>query len=107
MNTYPLVFREHFVQLIKENNAYKAVQLSFPQGKILEKHKTSSHLLLVVVSGQIQVNADEDVLLQADHLVSLEPNVEHSVEAMEDSIILLILTPVPDRSYGGSTDEPT
>jgi quercetin dioxygenase-like cupin family protein len=98
MNTYPLVFREHFSQLIMDNKASKVVQFSFPKGKILDRHKTSSHILVLVVSGQARFNADEEILLQTGHLVSLEPNVEHSVEALEDSIMLLILTPSPSAT---------
>lgn len=95
MEIYPLAFREHFIQPIMDNKASKVAQFSFPKGKILEKHKTSSHILVLVVFGQVQFKADEEVLLQTGQLVSLEPNVEHSVEALEDSIMLLILTPSP------------
>jgi quercetin dioxygenase-like cupin family protein len=95
MEIYPLAFKEHFILPIMDNKASKVVQFSFPKGKILDKHTTSSHILVLVVSGQVRFRADEEVLLQSGQLVSLEPNVEHSVEALEDSIMLLILTPSP------------
>jgi len=95
MQMYPLDFRENFIQPVMDNKASKVVQFSFPKGKILEKHKTSSPILVIVVSGLVRFKTNEEVLLQVGQLVSLEANVEHSVEALEDSIVLLILTPSP------------
>lgn len=95
MQIYSLTFNESFKRPIMDNKVSKVVQFSFPKGKILEKHKTSSHILVMVISGQVHFRTDEEILLQAGQLLSLEPNVEHSVEALEDSVMLLILTPSP------------
>lgn len=95
MQLYSLDFKDNFVQPIMDNKVSKVVQFSFPKGKVLEKHKTSSPILVIVLSGQVCFKAEEEVLLQVGQLVSLEPNVEHYVEALEDSILLLVLTPSP------------
>lgn len=95
MQLVQLSFSDHFVQPILDNQVSKVVQFSFPKGKVLQKHKTSSHILLLLVCGQVRFTAEEEVLFQANQIISLEPNVEHSVEALEDSILLLIQTPSP------------
>jgi quercetin dioxygenase-like cupin family protein len=62
---------------------------------VLERHKTSSDILVFVLQGKIRFKANEEVVLQAGGLVSLEKNVEHSIEAIEESLVVLVLTPSP------------
>jgi quercetin dioxygenase-like cupin family protein len=98
MNHYTLEFNDSFVRVVMDNGVSKAVQFSFPKGKVLEKHKTTSAILVQVISGQVRFTAEEEVLLLSGQLLSLEPNVEHSVEALEDSVMLLIQTPSPSAA---------
>lgn len=95
MNVYSLNFNTNFATPIMDNKVSKVVQFSFPKGKVLKKHKTSSSILVLVIMGKVRFIAEEEVLLETGQLVSLEPNVEHSVEAIEDSVMLLTLTPSP------------
>jgi len=95
MKVYSLAFNEKFIQPVMDNKFSKVVQFSFSKGKLLEKHKTSSPILVMVVSGKVKFTANEEVVLQSGQLVSLEADVEHTVAALEDSIMLLILTPSP------------
>ncbi|WEG13801.1 cupin domain-containing protein [Pullulanibacillus sp. KACC 23026] len=95
MKVYSLTFNESFVKPILDNQVSRVVQFSFTKGKVLEKHKTSSAILVSVLSGKVRFKAEEEVVLQSGGLLSLEPSVEHSVEALEDSVMLLTLTPSP------------
>ena len=96
MQVYSLAFREDkFIHPVMDNQVSKVVQFSFPKGKILEKHKTSSDILVLVISGQVRFKANEEVVLQPGQILSLEPNIEHYVEALEDSVMILTLTPSP------------
>jgi len=96
MKVYPLTFNETFVKPVLDNGVSKVVQFSFTKGKVLEKHNTSSDILVQVVEGKIKfAAAGEEVILQRGELLSLDKNVEHALEALEESIVLLILTPSP------------
>lgn len=95
MTVYSLAFNDRFVKPIMDNKVSKVVQFSFPKGKLLDKHKTSSAILVSVISGKVRFQAEEEVILESGQLLSLEPNVEHSVEALEDSVMLLTMTPSP------------
>lgn len=112
MHTYSLAFKERFAHTILDNQVSRVVQFSFPKGKILDTHKTSSDILVQVIHGRVKFKAAdmEETWLQPGELLSLEPHVEHAVEALEDSVVLLILTPSPsshsifkpDPDKGGS-----
>jgi quercetin dioxygenase-like cupin family protein len=96
MNVYHLTFADKFVTPVLDNGVSKVVQFSFEKGKVLDKHNTSSDILVTVLSGQIRFKAgSEEVLLQAGDLVSLEKEVEHSLEAIEKSVVQVTLTPSP------------
>jgi hemerythrin-like domain-containing protein/quercetin dioxygenase-like cupin family protein len=92
---YSLAFQENFIRPVLDNKVSKVVQFSFPKGKVLQKHKTSSAILVQVLSGKVKFEAGEERILEPLQMVSLPPNVEHSVEALEESIMLLTLTPSP------------
>jgi quercetin dioxygenase-like cupin family protein len=95
VKVYPLKFEEQFVKPILDNSVSKVVQFSFPKGKVLQKHNTSSDILVFVLQGRIQFSTNEEVTLQAGDMVSLEKNVEHSLKALEQSLVILVLTPSP------------
>jgi quercetin dioxygenase-like cupin family protein len=95
MDVHHLTFAEKFINPVLDNGVSKVVQFSFEKGKVLEKHKTSSDILVTVLSGQVRFKADEEVLLQAGDLLSLDRDVEHSIEAVEESVVVLTLTPSP------------
>lgn len=95
MKTYTLQFSEAFIQPILDNGVSKVVQFSFSKGKVLEKHITTSDILVFVMEGQIRFHAKEDVVLQAGNMLSLEKNIEHSITALEDSLVIVVLAPSP------------
>ncbi|TBL76259.1 cupin domain-containing protein [Paenibacillus thalictri] len=96
MNPYKLSFEETFIQPVLDNGVSKVVKFSFPKGKVLQKHKTTSDILVFVLDGKIRFTAGEDVELQTADMISLAKQVEHSIEALEDSLVVLVLTPSPN-----------
>lgn len=95
MKVFSLAFTESFAKPLLDNGVSKVVQFSFPKGKVLEKHSTSSDILVFVLEGRIRFTAHEEVTLQGGEMISLEKNVEHSLEALEQSLVVLVLTPSP------------
>jgi quercetin dioxygenase-like cupin family protein len=96
MKIYPLSFEESFIRPVLDNGVSKVVKFSFPKGKVLQKHKTTSDILVFVLQGKIRFAAHEKVELAAASMISLEKQVEHSIEALEDSVVVLVLTPSPE-----------
>lgn len=96
MNPYKLSFEETFIQPVLDNGVSKVVKFSFPKGKVLQKHETTSDILVFVLEGKIRFTAGEDVELQTADMISLGKQVEHSIEALEDSLVVLVLTPSPN-----------
>mgnify|MGYP001251090913 FL=1 len=98
MNIYKFSFEEAPAKPVLDNGVSKVVQFSFPKGKGLPKHQTTSDILVFVLQGKIRFVAEQnEAELAAGHLVSLEKQVEHSIEALEDSVVVLVLTPSPQK----------
>ncbi|UOF91186.1 hemerythrin domain-containing protein [Fodinisporobacter ferrooxydans] len=95
MKTFAFQFSDSFIKPLLDNGYSKVVQFSFPKGKVLEKHKTSSDILVFVPQGNIRFQAVEEAVLKSGEMISLEKNIEHSITALEDSIVVLVLTPSP------------
>ncbi len=99
MQRLSLQFKDKPVASIFQQGDSKIVQLSFPAGQTLAKHKAAHTLALMVLQGKIELTVeDEPVSLAALDLVVVDANVEHSVFAIEQSIVALILMPVAATS---------
>src|SRR5579875_3471938 len=94
MEKISLKFRDKPVQSVLKRGDSKFVQLSFEPGQGLTKHKAPLALAVVVLTGKIRFTVgDETVILEASEMLTVDPAVEHAVEAVERSTVLLVLTP--------------
>ncbi len=94
MPTISLQFREQAVTSLFKKDDSKFVQLSFEPGQTLAAHKTDHNLAVLVLNGKINFGIhDEKLTLEPLEMLMVEPSVEHSVEALEKSTVLLVLTP--------------
>ena len=85
-----------YVQILSDINSARVVLFAFRKGQELKKHHTSSQLLVQVLRGKVLFStASNSVEMQAGTLVQLETNVEHSVIAQTDAVMLLTMTPSP------------
>ena len=82
----------------------RAIAIRLPSGKALADHQVHEGAWLVVSSGLVSVlGAQEgDRELGPGGLAFFEPAERHAVSAIDDSMILLLLTPwpAPDRRNG-------
>ncbi|MBX6352416.1 MAG: hemerythrin domain-containing protein [Thermoflavifilum sp.] len=94
MQRFTLEFRHKPVQSLFQRGQSKFVQLSLEPGQGLTRHRVALTLAVVVVSGRIRFTAEgrDEVLGMGDVLV-LDPDVEHAVQAVERSVVLLVLVP--------------
>lgn len=85
-----------YVQILSDINTARVVLFAFRKGQELKKHSTSSQLLVQVLRGKVLFStASSSVEMQAGMLVQLETNVEHTVIAQTDAVMLLTMTPSP------------
>lgn len=96
MEKYTLDFMDTFISPVLDNGVSKVVKFSFAKGKELQKHRTTSDILVIVMEGRIRFHTNEEVLLERGDMISLGKMIEHSILALEDSIVILILTPSPN-----------
>ena len=79
----------HAVSLIK-NAALNILLMVLKKGARLHEHRTKSPVAVHVVSGSIRFSAGAERIISAGEMVGIDQNVAHSVEAMEESAILLV-----------------
>lgn len=94
MERISLSFKEKLVSGVATVEGCKFVQLSMEKGQGLTKHKAPHVLNFIVLSGRVRFAlGDDDNILETSDMITVEPGLEHEVEALEKSVALLILVP--------------
>jgi len=82
----------------------RAIAIALPAGEALRDHQVHEAAWLVVASGRVSVGASSGDQREAGagSLASFDPAERHEVRALQDSRLLLLLTPwpAPDRTPG-------
>jgi quercetin dioxygenase-like cupin family protein len=79
----------HAASLIKDA-ALNILLMVLKKGATLHEHRTKGPIAVQVVSGSIRFSAGAQRVLSAGEMVGLDRNVAHSVEALEESAMILI-----------------
>jgi len=76
-----------------ESGFTKEIRIAFKKGQIMKAHKTAYPITVMVLRGAIDFGvAEKTVHLKSGDLIALEPNVVHSLEAKEESVVRLSLS---------------
>jgi quercetin dioxygenase-like cupin family protein len=71
----------------------RVVLLAMKKNMIMREHKTSARISIQTLAGRIHLKLqDRKMDLPAGHLLTLDPDLAHDVEAVEDSAFLLTLS---------------
>lgn len=78
-------------KLMHTGVAFKVIVLAFKKGMILHENKTSVPTKLTVINGNVKYNS-ENLIRNIDTYEEIEIPLEeiHSIEALEDSLCILI-----------------
>ena len=77
--------------LVKHGD-FRVVLTAMRVGACLHKHHARGTVLIQVLSGRVQAHVFEEVLeVPAGHALSLDPNLEHEIEAVEESAVLITI----------------
>ncbi len=79
----------HAVSLIKDD-ALNILLMILKKGARLHEHRTKGPVTVQVVSGSIRFSAGSERIISAGEMVGLDRNVAHSVEALEESALILV-----------------
>ncbi len=76
-----------------ESGFTKEIRIAFKEGQIMKAHKTGYPITVMVLRGEIDFGLpDSSVTLKSGDLIALEPNIVHSLEAKEESVVRLSLS---------------
>ena len=77
----------------------KEIRIDLEKGAQMKEHKAPGAIMVQVLSGKIDFSVGENnVILDALDMVTLEPNVIHALTALENSIVRLSLSKNDDVS---------
>jgi quercetin dioxygenase-like cupin family protein len=80
----------HTVSLVKDA-ALNVLLMVLKQGAHLREHRTKGPITLQVISGSIRFSAGPDQrVIQTGEMVGLDRDIPHSLEALEESALLLV-----------------
>jgi quercetin dioxygenase-like cupin family protein len=79
----------HAVSLIKDARL-NILLMALKKGARLHEHRTKGPVAVQVLSGSIRFSAGAERIISAGEMVGLDRNVADSVEALEESAIMLV-----------------
>ncbi|GAA6982778.1 cupin domain-containing protein [Helicobacter pylori] len=86
-------FEKLHIEVLNENASNKEIRICMPKGAILDKHKAPGAISVQVLEGKIIFEAEnEKIEMPKGALISLEPQVLHRLDALENSVIRLSLS---------------
>ncbi|GAA8668101.1 cupin domain-containing protein [Helicobacter pylori] len=86
-------FEKLHIETLNENSSNKEIRICMPNGAILDKHKAPGAISVQVLEGKIIFEAEnEKIEMPKGALISLEAQVSHRLDALENSVIRLSLS---------------
>lgn len=82
----------------------RAIAISLPAGEALQEHEVHERAYLVVIDGEVEIEAGQTTSAAAGTLAVFDPQERHEVRATSDARLLLILAPWPGKGHPGARD---
>lgn len=91
-------------EILSSTDEARAIAIDLPAGDVLQDHEVHERAWVVVIEGEVELTttAGERILGAPGTLVEFFPRERHEVAALEDSRILLLLTPWPGSGHPGA-----
>ncbi len=78
----------------------RAIAIALPAGEQLQEHQVHERAYLFVASGEVEVSNDGHAASGGPGFLShFEPNERHTVSAVKDSRLVLVLAPWPGDGH--------
>ncbi|MBH0307100.1 cupin domain-containing protein [Helicobacter pylori] len=86
-------FEKLHIEALNENSSNKEMRICMPKGAVMDKHKAPGAISVQVLEGKIIFEVgDEKIEMPKGALISLEAQVLHRLDALENSVIRLSLS---------------
>ncbi len=86
-------FEKLHIEALNENSSNKEIRICMPKGAIIDKHKAPGAISVQVLEGKIIFEVEsEKIEMPKGALISLEAQVSHRLDALENSVIRLSLS---------------
>jgi quercetin dioxygenase-like cupin family protein len=90
-------------EILSSGEAARVIALALPAGERLQEHEVHERAWLVVLDGEIEVDANGETASGGRGLVAeFGPGERHEVTATADARLLLVLAPWPGDGHPGA-----
>ena len=90
-------------EILSSGEAARVIALALPAGEELQEHEVHERAWLVVLEGEIEVEANgESAAGGQGFVVEFGPRERHEVRATADARLLLVLAPWPGDGHPGA-----
>lgn len=95
-----LAIEAHKPQVLRSDPESRAITIQLPAGEELQEHQVHERAYLVVVAGQVEVEAGGERVEGGPGLMCVfDPQERHAVRAITDARLLLVLAPWPGSGH--------
>jgi quercetin dioxygenase-like cupin family protein len=100
-----LQIEPHYPQVLRSDDENRAIAILLPAGEELQEHQVHERAYLFVAEGEIEISADgRTVSGGAGMLSHFKPSERHSVKAVSDARLILVLSPWPGVGHPSRSD---
>ena len=92
----------HQPVILSSEDAARLLLLCIPSGERLQPHQVHERAWVLVLSGELEIEAGETIAGGTGLLAELDPGESHEVRATADSKVLLFLAPWPGDGHPGA-----
>jgi quercetin dioxygenase-like cupin family protein len=83
----------------------RSILIELPAGEEMQEHEVHERAYLVVVAGEVEVSdGGQGVTGGAGFAAVFDPHERHTVRALSDARLLLVLAPWPGDGHPGARD---
>ena len=93
----------HQPEVLHSQPEGRTIAINLPAGERLQDHQVHERAWLVVLAGEVEVDAGAEQVSGGTGLLAVfDPQEKHEVRAVSDARLLLLLAPWPGAGHPGS-----
>jgi quercetin dioxygenase-like cupin family protein len=99
-DTRTLAVEPHQPQVLHSEEEGRTILINLPAGEELQDHQVHERAWIIVVEGEVEIEAGDGSVSGGVGLLALtDPKERHEVRAKSDARILLVLAPWPGAGH--------
>jgi quercetin dioxygenase-like cupin family protein len=90
----------HKPQVLRSDEETRAIVIQLPAGEELQEHQVHERAYLLLVEGEVELASGEETVSGGPGMLAhFEPTERHSVRALSDARLVLVLAPWPGAGH--------